>query len=428
MTPTPNAVAYAWRELCRRAGWTEALPGLAYGGHGDPRAPVRIEPAPSSAWTDLLEASRLPELDGLPMLFGAERFAELRGGQLVIFPDLIAGCLFQLTRWEEAAVDTRDEHGRFPGGASVAARTGVLERPLLDETARMLGDWLARRFPDWRPARRESRSRPSHDIDSLRAFPQMRVAWRRAGGDVVKRWNPWRALRTLRGGWNQDHDPFVLDLRRLATWSERHGFRGVFFFQTAEAGPFDEGYGAERSRPLVEEIQARGHTIGFHPGYRAGGDRAVFEAEKARADALIGGPGYPVRMHYLRLRAPETWRWMAAAGLREDWSLGYADRAGFRAGTCWPFRPFDLEADRELDVEVVPLIAMEGTLKQRMGLDPRGMVDKALALAGRCRAVGGDFVFLWHNSSFIFEWDEYVPAYAEILDRLAALAGRGKDG
>src|SRR2546423_5475947 len=84
-----------------------------------------------------------------------------------------------------------------------------------------------------------------------------------------------------------------------------------------------------------------------------------------------------------------------------DSSLGYADCAGFRCGTCHEYPAFDPVANRKLNLRIRPLVAWEGTImaKQYMGLGYGEAAYTALIQLKRaCQAVGGSFAFLWHNS------------------------------
>ena len=57
----------------------------------------------------------LEYVDNVPLLFGH---------------DLFGGSFFLLTRYEEAVLTRRDEHGRFAASASLAGDAGFVERPL----------------------------------------------------------------------------------------------------------------------------------------------------------------------------------------------------------------------------------------------------------------------------------------------------------
>src|SRR5213079_764648 len=98
----------------------------------------------------------------------------------------------------------------------------------------------------------------------------------------------------------------------------------------------------------------------------------------ARLDAVIGGNVVGGRQHYLRFRVPETWREWEAAGLRYDSTMTFAGHEGFRCGTSHAYRPFDLEEDRELMIEELPLVVMDGTLRLYRGLTAAEAMDSVL--------------------------------------------------
>ena len=106
-------------------------------------------------------------------------------------------------------------------------------------------------------------------------------------------------------------------------------------------------------------------------------------------------------MHFLRWETPTTLLGWDAAGMSYDSSMTYADRPGFRCGTCFEYPGFDPVENRVLGVRVRPLIAMECTVMapRYMGL---GVGSSSLAMFMRlvqaCRAVGGEFTLLWHNT------------------------------
>jgi hypothetical protein len=105
------------------------------------------------------------------------------------------------------------------------------------------------------------------------------------------------------------------------------------------------------------------------------------------------------RQHYLRWQNPVTWSNWEAAGLSYDSTVGYADRIGFRAGTCHEFRPFHLLERRPLRLRERPLHVMDGTLFDYMKLSPEVASQRVLELARECRRYGGTFSLLCHNSS-----------------------------
>ena len=79
----------------------------------------------------------------------------------------------------------------------------------------------------------------------------------------------------------------------------------------------------------------------------------------------------------------------------------FADRPGFRAGTSKPYQWFDIEANKALDIVMVPFVLMDVSIidDRYAGLSDRQAFEgKVSELADAVLRVGGNFSFLWHNS------------------------------
>ncbi len=295
--------------------------------------------------------------------------------------DLLGSAFFLLTRYEEAVVNDRDGHDRFPAESSLLVREELIERPVVDEIADSLWGALRSIAPRLERRRRAARVVPSHDVDEPRASLRRRLSAIRHGA-------PRAAL---------PHDPYdTFDL--LMDASERRGLRSAFYF-IPEGAPYslDE----PRIRELLRRIHRRGHEIGFHASYDAFRDpdrtrreferlRDVCEQEGIRQDRWGG------RHHFLRW-APETWAAWDAAGLDYDSTLTFTSRPGFRTGTCHEYPVFDLHARRELRLRERPLVLMDTPTLDRLGLSEPALVALIERLRGECRRHGGDFTVLWHN-------------------------------
>lgn len=108
-------------------------------------------------------------------------------------------------------------------------------------------------------------------------------------------------------------------------------------------------------------------------------------------------------------------------GLAYDSTVGFADRVGFRAGTCLPYHPWLLQLDREAQLTEIPLIVMEKTLIRYMGLTPQESLEEVRSCVARCRTVGGVFTLLWHNTTL--DKSEYRSLYMKMLSQLSGAEG-----
>ena len=331
--------------------------------------------------------------------------------------DILGLTYWMLSRQEEVGRTDLDEHGRFPATSSHAFKHGYLERPIVDEWLHVLGQVIQRTWPGIALAQRRFSIKVSHDVDapSRYAFKSWKGIARAMAGDVLKRGDVGSAVFAP---WIRLNSQTVLhpkDPANTFDWimdvSERHGLKSAFYFICGRTVPsLDADYEPEHPaiRALMRRIHARGHEIGLHPSYGSYQKPEVIRAEAGRLRRIareegIEQPEWGGRMHYLRWEQPTTLRAWADAGMTYDSTLGYADRPGFRCGTCFEYPAFDPVAGQALPLGVRPLVAMECTVMapRYMGL---GAADAALAkfvqLKNACQAVGGCFTLLWHNSQF----------------------------
>ncbi|MCC2638016.1 MAG: polysaccharide deacetylase [Moraxellaceae bacterium] len=368
-----------------------------------------------------------PEQEPVPLLYAQSGAAPLLWGERVTAFgfDLAGAIFFQLTRFEEAVSTAVDGHGRFPATAALAVQGDWIDRPLVDEYITCLRLVLEQAGVACRAS--EFRLCVSHDVDL--PFAYHGTPWRyrllyllsslRAGAGPA-------ALRELasviwRGAAADPCNTFDW----IMTESERRGLTSAFYFITDRPAGVIDGYYAMSDpaiRSLVVTMRARGHELGLHASYGSWQSPEQFQKEAAvlhEAVEACGGAlsAFGGRQHYLRWRTPASLQGWERAGAAYDSSMGFAEVAGFRAGTAREYPWFDLAGRRRLRVRERPLIVMDCTLTDDhyMGL---GRGDAALAYAARlkerCRLHGGTFALLWHNSRLVRPDDRLL--YTRILD------------
>lgn len=176
-----------------------------------------------------------------------------------------------------------------------------------------------------------------------------------------------------------------------------------------------------RMRILMRTIHARGHMIGFHPGYNTFKHPATFAhsigtlrramAEENIKQDILGG-----RQHYLRWEVMTTAQLWEDNGMTYDSTLSYGALPGFRCGTCHEYPMYDLVDRKPLKLRQRPLVVMESTVINLpyMGL---GYGIEALTLMQHykriCHQFNGDFTLLWHNSNF--QNDFAKDMYREVI-------------
>jgi hypothetical protein len=328
--------------------------------------------------------------------------------------DLLASTMLTLARFEETLPSARDQHDRFSALSSVAWRDRFLDRPIIDELGLGLEQAISHLLPRWKPQERRLRVKLSHDVDEI-GLP---FTLRGAVGHLLRRRHPAWAMRDLLAPVTNIETTYQLLLRQIVALSTERGMKPAVYWKASAPGPNDTGYNPRHRaiRSMIEDFRARGVEMGIHPGYGSYRSRETLLAEVSALQELFGTRQLGGRQDYLRWE-PQTWIEWESLGLAYDSSVGFADRIGFRAGTCYPFRPWILSEHRESNLLEIPLLAMDETFYSHQRMEPAETLVKLRELVARCRAVGGVFTLLWHNTRIVHRG--FLHAYQTLLDELA---------
>ena len=337
------------------------------------------------------------------------------GSEYVIHYDIFGLMYWMLGRIEEIGRIDLDKHQRFSAFSSHAYKYEYLERPIIDEWLNILAQVIKRKWPRLKLKSHVFSTKVSHDVDapSLYAFKSWSAVGRMMAGHLLKRYDPLAFvvapyLKAFSQKRIHSSDPFnTFDW--LMDVSERNDQKSAFYFICGKTDPErDADY--EIKHPsighLLRRINERGHEIGLHPSYNTYKSPALIRHEanllkQICSENKIKQHKFGGRMHYLRWEHPITLRAWSQAGMSYDSSLGYADHAGFRCGTCFEYPAFDPVKHEILKLRIRPLIAMEATVidQRYMGLGTGEEAEAKLrTLKENCEKVKGCFTLLWHNS------------------------------
>jgi hypothetical protein len=330
--------------------------------------------------------------------------------------DLPLSILLTLSRWEETLHEERDGHGRFSSAQSVASRDGFLHRPIVDEYGFALEQALTFIYPSWQESRRTLRVKLSHDADHI-GIP---FGWKQVLRHTTHYKNPNNSCREL---WNLFSGAPPSELRSvqdIARLSIERKLDASVYWMASSRGNWDSGYDPRLPavRNVIQWLDDNQIENGFQAGYNTFRAPEKLRREVAVLREVLGDRPLGGRQHYLRW-CPETWIHWETSGLRYDSTVGYADRIGFRAGTCIPYRPWLFALNRPAELLEIPLLVMDGTLVVYMKLQEEESVSQVQDVLNRCRAVGGVFTLVWHNNHLL------DPQYRSLYVRLLNLVESG---
>jgi hypothetical protein len=233
----------------------------------------------------------------------------------------------------------------------------------------------------------------------LRGYHHPLDPLRNAVGDVVKRRSVARAGQRLWRAYASG-EPWR-SCRHIMDLSEQRGFTSRFYFMGPTDDPMDSPYVLREPRVvrrLADEIAARGHALGFHPGFQTRRNPSEWRRQKEGLEEVLGRPLREGRHHVLLFDAETTWDMWDEGGMTIDTTLGYSEHSGFRSGTCRGHPTYSLRRRRILELLEIPSSVMDFSFFDGRYRDMT--VDEALAecqpVIDACRRYGGDLVVLFH--------------------------------
>ena len=154
-------------------------------------------------------------------------------------------------------------------------------------------------------------------------------------------------------------------------------------------------------------------VMDLHGGHTAYNTLDEIKEKKKRLENVLGKTVIGYRNHFLKFKVPDTWELLSKAGFKYDTTFGYADCVGFRNGMCHPFKPFNLNTGKEIDILEIPLTVMDCTLFDYMRLDFDKAWDVTKMLIDRVEKHKGIITILWHNTYMV---NDKLKFYEKILN------------
>ena len=341
----------------------------------------------------------ISDLNGIPVFFQTSADSDLPF-------DVFAATFFLVSRYEEYLEFEPDEYGRFPCSASIAFKNGFLGKPVVDLWARELAKAFLKRFTTLAFRRNEYKALLTVDTDQPFAYPGKNI-FRSIGGLLLNRKgisgnvnNRYRALS------KDEKDPFdVFDY--ITENIEKNNIDAIFFFPVGDHSKFDKNPSWKNGdyRNLILKIAGK-YKVGLHPSFKAGSEKSFLNTESNRLQSILKRQVGLSRFHYLRIFTPRSYNNILENGISEDYSMGYPDEPGFRAGIARPYFFYDLLEDELTTLKIVPFQLMDVMLHDNKKLDPCMSKEVIINMIEATKKVGGLFVSIWHNTSLL-ENEEY---------------------
>lgn len=335
--------------------------------------------------------------------------------------DPFALAFFLSTRYEEHLPFSDDKYGRFSAERSIAFKNNLLQKPLINIFANEIEQKLLSRFHNFNVPKKKYTYTPTIDIDNAYAYlgksfgrtlgGYARAITKSDSDDFGKRKN------VLSGKEKDPYDTYDF----LSELHKKYSLKPIYFFLLGDWAENDKNlpHTNPLMQALIKKISLNTET-GIHPSFSSNKNPDKIIAEKKRLEEIKNSGVSKSRQHFLMLKFPETYRNLIRAGITDDYTMGFADQIGFRAGICSSYKWYDLEKETETNLTIHPFAVMDGTLNNYLKLSPENAIKKTKEIIQEIKNVNGRFISIWHNET-LSDWREW-KGWKEVYEKIIQLA------
>ncbi|NVK75232.1 MAG: hypothetical protein HWE24_17315 [Oceanospirillaceae bacterium] len=345
-------------------------------------------------------------LDGktieLPMLFGVDLSNRNSDGVQSFGIDIIGSVFFLVSGYEDYILSATDSHGRLPSEELLSVKENFFQIPILNYYLSAFTVALQNVGFKGVNLREYGELYFTIDVDHPST---LNLSFKKQFKTLIKDLIRYRDLGALlRRKYtiitkSVSSDPYNF-VPFLGYLKKKYALNVVVFFMNIDKNgtKHDETYSWNTSfiKYYLKECNRHNFSIGLHPSYNTGDDQALLRSElksfRNSVDYYSMNDSRWVRHHYLRLNPGFSWRTMSEQGFEKDSTVGFADRLGFKAGLCFPYRLFDLKQNKTLDLVEYPFAAMDRTFIN-LG-EPK---EDLIRVVEETKRFHGNFVYLAHN-------------------------------
>lgn len=308
--------------------------------------------------------------------------------------DIFAASFFLLTRYEEYLPHVKNSIGDFPAKESLAYQNNFLTRPIINIWMKKFASILKEKFED-------------AEFDYQKPNLKMLIAVERA-----YKYRKYGISRSIVGFLSELFRFKLFDLfTRIKTWFRPHndpydvyndlikmkdklGFEIFFMFQLGDYSIYTKNINY-RKRVYKKLIKSMGDycETGLLPSHEAILDFDIFKKEIKRFEHIANHELTNIMIKDRAINFPDFYVSLDKTDIENEFSMGYYDRIGFRAGTCTPFLFYDLNLEQASPIKFHPYFCSSYALRSESN-------DKLKDIINKNKDIDIQYNLLFDNSDF----------------------------
>ncbi|HRE64876.1 MAG TPA: polysaccharide deacetylase family protein [Ferruginibacter sp.] len=307
--------------------------------------------------------------------------------------DIFAASFYLLSRYEEYLPHTKDMYGRFAHENAIAFKEGFLNKPVINNWIQDLANAIQQKFPGFQPKLTAFSFIPTYDIDIAWSFKNKGLI-RNVGGFLKS--PSFNRLAVLAG---MQKDPFDC-YEYLDELHRNYQLNPIYFFLVATStGLYDKNISPyEHAMWQLMKRHSKKYAVGIHPSWRSNEKPALFEKEKKILETIKNGAVKLSRQHYIKMSLPDTYQNLYAAGITDEYSMGYGSINGFRASVASSFFWYNLKEEAVTKLRIHPFCFMDANAFYEQKQTAQQSLPEIMHYYHECKNANGQMITIFHNS------------------------------
>ncbi len=332
--------------------------------------------------------------------------------------DIFAATFYLISRYEEYIPHKSDNHNRYLYKNSILSLQGILNQPIIEMWLEAFKQQLQVKFPEQKFIKRSFHFEPLINVSMANLYKNKSFLRYVSGSikDIIqlKFRLFWLRQKVYIGNKKDPYDTFgkILELKK------KYNHPLTFFHLLNTYSQFDHNISSNNKDYQTQiKFLADYSDTGILTSYYAMEDEQAIQNEVKKLEQITHKQTQKVKAHFNRIKIPKTYQYYIDAELTKDYSMGYNQKIGFRAGTSIPFYYYDIENETQTNLLVHPRVISDIMLRYQYHLQPQKALSVMIEYGELIKKYGGDFYPVFHNFvlSDLTYWKEWNRVYEETI-------------
>jgi len=313
--------------------------------------------------------------------------------------DIFAASFYLLTRYEEYLPHVKDELGRYNPKESIAFVNEFLREPVVDIWAYRLKEVLLEKYPDLVFEKRSFSIQPV--IKVSKTFVYLRI------GILRSIWGSMKDLWSLEFSMVSDRFKVLMGFKKdpydtfdfIIKLQKERPRDAVVFFGLGDFSNYEKNVNHNNPvhRRKIKHV-ADYMRVGLRVSFEAILNKDQLKTEVRRLEHISNRHVEHAQCAFYKIALPKAYRNFIDLEIQEDFSMGYRDYMGFRAGTCTPFLFYDLDYEVQTPLLVHPFCFTNRSFENLK--NEHQIKESLVVMMEKVKKVNGKFIPVFSNSLF----------------------------